>query len=111
MAVLKTKESNVICGVGGTYTHTVTVAGPVHAAMRTTINPSSSVVLTIAQTGSTSVSVSSASPGSTQTHIDLQKTFNCAVSDVITLTIVSSAAVDNQLNNVKTVATVNEGLS
>ena len=109
--VLKDNQSNVICGLGSfTYTCAAAKAGPFVVNVGTSVNPASSLVITIAQSGSQSVSISSASPGAAQAHIELNKKFNCAASDVITVTIASSAPIDNQLNNVESIVTLRQGL-
>lgn len=105
---LKDSESNVINGLGA-YTHTCANTSMYYVDAHANMDTSSSLIITIAQTGSTSVSVSSAAPASSQNHVDLRKVFNCAAGDVITVTMSSAAAVDNQLNRVKTIVSMRTG--
>lgn len=107
--VLKDSQANSIDGLG-TFTHTTKNTGPYSVNILTTVNPASSLILTIAQTGSTSVSVSSPTPAAAQAHIELQKKFNCTAGDVITVTIASSAVIDEQLNTVQSIVLVRQGL-
>jgi len=106
---LKDSQSNIIDGLG-VYTHTTTHTGVYSANALSTMNPASSLILTIAQTGSTSVSVSSASPAAAQAHVELQTKFNIVAGDVITVTIASSSPIDEQLNTVLTLVTIRQGL-
>lgn len=101
---LKETKGNVICGLG-TFTMTVTTAGIFMMSAVATEVPPSGLSITLAQSGSTSVSVTSTVLSATQNVLALQKLFNCAVSDVLTLTIASSTVSDEQLNTVKTLAT------
>lgn len=108
MAVIKASQTTVVVGLGS-WTHTALVNSMYFASITCSEVTPSSVILTIAQTGSTSVSVSSSAPASTQKHIELQKIFNCQIGDVITFTLSSSAAIDNQLNTVKSILKINTG--
>lgn len=107
MANTFTGEQTVVAAGLGTWTrNAVGTAGLVLASAVATEVPTSGVILTIAQTGSTSVSVSSATPTAGQNIISLQQLFNCAIGDVITVTIASSTPIDEQLNTVKTTISV-----
>lgn len=105
---LKDSQANIIVGLGS-YTHTTTHAGPYTVSAQCSENPTSSIIITISQSGSSSVSVSSIAPTDSQSHIELQKQFTCAIGDVLTVALVSAAAIDNQLNNVKTIVRVFQG--
>lgn len=107
--VLKDNQANQICGLGS-FTYTVSSAGPFSVNVMSSVNPASSLSITIAQSGSQSVSVSSVAPSSVQSHIELSNKFNCAVSDVLTVTISSSAAIDEQLNTVESIVVLRAGL-
>lgn len=110
MAILKNGVTSVLCGLG-TYTHTAANNGMYYASARSTVNPTSGLILTLAQTGSTSVSVNSPAPSDSQTNIVLSTWFNCAIGDVITITLASSTAIDNQLNTVKSILDIHYGQS
>lgn len=110
MATLKAHQSNVICGLG-TYTHTVANSTMYKVQAHCEENPASSVSIVISQSGSTTATITSTAPASDQNHIEVQKVFNCVAGDVLTVTISSSAAIDNQLNTVKTIVNVSQGSS
>lgn len=105
---LKNSESNVIVGLGA-YTHVCANTSMYFVDARSSVNPASSVIITIAQSGSVTDSVSSAAPAATQNNIELRKVFNCTAGDVLTVTMSSAAAIDNQLNNVKTIVSMHSG--
>jgi hypothetical protein len=105
---LKAHQSNVICGLG-TFTHTVASTKMYFASAVCNENPTSSVSITISQSGSTSASITSTAPTSAQQAISVQKVFNCVSGDIITVAVTSAAAIDNQKNTVKTIVRVNEG--
>lgn len=107
---LKAASSNVICGLG-TWTHTIATDGMYATQIRTTNHSPSGISISIAQTGSTSVSITSTPESSVQRHIEMQKVFNCITGDVITITLSSAVPTDQQLNNVKTIARINQGQS
>lgn len=106
--VLKDYQANIMAGLG-TYTYTVAIAGMYFVAAQSLENPPSSLSISLAQTGSTSVSVTSTAPAAAQEAINIQNVFNCAIADVITITISSSAPIDNQLNTVKTIIAIHAG--
>lgn len=108
--ILKDSESNIIVG-RGSWTHTTSSAGMYFVSAVTIENPSSSIIITIAQSGSASVTVSSPTPSATQQSISLQKVFNCQSGDVLTVSFASSSPIDNQLNTVKSTVTVHRGQS
>lgn len=93
------KGSPISIEGAGVCTHTVSVPGDYFVSVQSTVVPPSNLSITIAQTGSASVSVSSASLAAAQSHVELQKDFNCAAADVITITITTadSANRDNSL--------------
>ncbi len=107
---IKGAQTTSVAGLG-VWTHTVATTQMYFASAQCLENPPSGITLTIAQTGSTSVSVSVASPAAAQEAINLQKIFNCVSGDVITFTIASSLDIDNQLNTVKTLLKITQGQS
>lgn len=107
---LRVSQSNVIVGLG-TFTHTTLSSTMYNVTVRATEVPTSSLSITIAQSGSASATITSTAPTSAQGHVELQKLFNCASGDVLTITLSSSAPIDNQLNTVKSVVTINVGMS
>lgn len=105
---LKDSRINIIDGLG-TWTHTCSATNLYSGSIRCTVIPASSVILTIAQSGSTTVTVSSSAPAAAQQVINLQKIFNCVAGDVITFTIASSAAIDKALNGVESSIILHQG--
>jgi hypothetical protein len=103
--VIKDFQNTIIDGLG-TYTHTCAKTGIYNASAIANVVPASSLSITIAQSGSQSVSVTSGAPAPAQSVINLYQEFNCTAADVITFTITSAAAIDNQLNTVKTILSV-----
>ena len=107
---LKDSEANIICGLG-TYTHTVVLPTGTTQAMYfmkadCLETPASSISITLSQSGSTTASVTSTAPSAVQQLCSVQNTFNCQAGDVLTCAITSAAAIDNQLNGVKTTVAV-----
>lgn len=102
MSVLKDSQATVVVGLG-TYTHTCANTGIYNIAVQSSEIPTSSLAISIAQTGSVSHSVSSVAPTDQQSTLNLQTRFQCAAGDLITIVLSSSAGIDKQLNNVKTI--------
>lgn len=107
MATL-TKGQTIIVGLG-TYALTTTTTGIHNVIVTSTIDRSSALIITITQSGSASVSVSSVAPSTSQRHINLQQLLNIVSGDVITVTLSSSAPADNQLNQPKTLINIHVG--
>lgn len=105
---LKAHESNVIVGLG-TYTHVAASTGMYTMEATSSINPASSLSITISQSGSTTASATSTAPSSTQNNVSIRKIFNGVAGDVLTAAITSSNPNDQQLNSVKTIVKVNPG--
>lgn len=100
--------SNIIVGLG-TYTFTVTsaTAGMITVQATASENPPSGLSIALQKNGSP-VATSTA-PTTAQGTINIQTTMNCVATDVISVVITSSAAIDNQLNTVKTLVTLRQG--
>lgn len=105
----KDYQAVVVCGLG-TYTFTVITANHYFVSAQCLENPPSSVILTISQAGSATISVSTPAPSEFQEAIDLQRIFNCQIGDTLTVAITSAAPIDNQLNTVKTTINIRQGL-
>lgn len=91
-----------------TYNHTALVAGPYTVSIRATEHPTSALVLAIQQNGSTKVTTTT--PASDQNHVELRTVLNCAVNDVISVVLASSAAQDIKINHVKAILVISQGL-
>lgn len=92
-----------------TYNYTVKTASMHVCAVSITMRAPSSISVVIKQ-GSTTIATSTA-PAAAQTVINLNATMNCAVNDVISVIISSSAALDNQPNNMKGIINIHQGSS
>ena len=105
---LKAHETNIICGLG-TYTHVCLNTSLYVMKAAASVQPGSSLSITISQSGSTTASVTSTAPAASQTIINVRNLFNCVAGDVLTCAISSSAPIDNQANTVSTLVKVNDG--
>lgn len=103
---LKDTQSTIIVGLG-TWTYTVTTAGLHFVDATATENPPSSLSIVINLNGSPIAT--SPTPSAPQQAVEAQALFPCAASDVITVVLSSSAAIDNQLNTVKTLINLRRG--
>ena len=103
---LNDTQSNIICGLG-TWTYTVTQAGPFYVSASSTEVPPSSLSIVINQNGSPKAT--STATTASQDRVRISIDLNCAASDVITVVISSAAAIDNQLNTVKTLVNLRAG--
>lgn len=105
---LKTSESNVFSGLG-TLTYTIGAAGAHTITCTSTVNFGSGLVITINQNGSQVATTSALSTSATQQTLNLSTSFVCSVSDVVTVVLTSSAAIDSMLNTVKSIVTIGLG--
>jgi formate hydrogenlyase subunit 4 len=99
--LIKDYQSNVINDAGqGVYT--VLTTGIYFVSTTTSLSvpvPPSSLVITIAQTGSASKSVSTTNQQDAQLHMELQGVFSCVAGDILTVTLVGT----DPINTSKTV--------
>jgi|SRR5579859_3820656 len=86
-----------------------TGAGVYKVSVRSTEIPPSGLVITIAQSGSQSVSVNSGTNSPVQNNTNIEHLFNCAVGDVLTVTFSSSNSVDTVVSQIKSVIAVKQG--
>ncbi len=100
-------RQSVFSGLGSD-TYIVGTAGPYQIVAKTTDLPPSGLTLTIAQTGSVSLSTSVTS-GNVQNHIECNLKMNCAAGDTLTVTLASSAAADQPPNMIKTTIDLKQG--
>jgi hypothetical protein len=103
----------------GTLTLTVpatvlTPGGPVavlnqifYVKCQTTVTPPSSLVITVKQNGTTRYTAPAFTP--TQSALEFNTDLIVAAADSITVNFTSSAAVDNQLNSIKSNVAVGQG--
>jgi len=91
-----------------TYVYTVPTGqdGQYRVDVVSQIQPASSLSIVITQAGSASSSITSTAPAAAQTHVEVSKQFNCAAADTLTVALSSSAAIDEQFNNVNSLIQV-----
>lgn len=89
------------------YNHTTTLASMYTVECNLTETPVSALIIIIKQNGSTMASL--ASPAATQSHMELRTVLNCAIGDVISVTISSALAQDNQINDVRAILKITPG--
>lgn len=83
--------------------------GPLSVYVKTTDVPPSGIVITISQSGGTTASFTSPTTSEKQRKIDFNAKFNCAIGDVITVALTSSAVIDQPPNLIKSIITVKQG--
>lgn len=99
------------CSSGlSTDTFKVLTADTYQIFVRTTDVPPSGIVITISQSGSTSSSFSTPTTSPLQSHIELNGKFNCAIGDILTVALTSSAPIDQPPNLIKTTINLREGI-
>src|ERR1700678_1990847 len=103
-----TKQS-VFSGLG-TDVHQVKTAGMYNLNVQTTELPPSGLVITLSQSGSMSVSVSTPATGPIQEVVGINQLFNCAVGDILSVTFSSSASADQPPNMIKSAINLRQGL-
>lgn len=91
------------------YTHTTQLASMYTVQVHLEENPPSGCTITIAQSGSTSNSTSTATPAATQNHVELRTVLNCAIGDVITVTLASPTAAETAPNVLKAILKITAG--
>jgi len=102
-------QSSAMSGLN-TETYKIKTAGQYTIYTRTTDVPASGIVVTLSQTGSTSASFTTPTTGTVQEHIELNGTFNCAVGDVLSVALTSSATTDQPPNLIKTIINLRQGI-
>lgn len=93
-----------------TYNHTTLSPSMYTVQVMLTEVPPSGCTITIAQSGSRTTSVSTSAPAATQSHVELRTVLNCAISDVIAITLASSTAIDTGPNAIKAILRITPGL-
>lgn len=106
---MKRLQSSVTSGLS-TDTYRISVADLYSIYVRTTVIQPSGLVITISQTGSRSASFTTPTTSSLQEDIEINAKFNCAVGDILTVAVTSSAPVDQPPNLIKTIINLRQGL-
>lgn len=102
------EQPQVATGIGTLFTYTVPTAGVYNVDAQFTEVPPSSLAILVKKGASTVYTAPII--GQTQSALQFRQSFIFAASDVITLVLTSSAASDNAINNVKTIASIGAGL-
>jgi hypothetical protein len=76
----------------------------------TTVNPASGIVVTISQSGSQTASATTPTTSPLTNHVELNTKFACAIGDIITVAVTSTAPADQPPDLVKTTITLRQGL-
>ena len=99
---IKESQSNIGCGLG-TYTHTVKQAGFFNMSAQCVENPPSGMSIAIQLNGTPIKTGTITSTEVAQQTLNVRiDNVSCAVNDVISFVLTSSAANDQGLNTVKT---------
>jgi hypothetical protein len=93
-----------------TDTYKIVTAGVYSLYVRSTEIPPSGVVITLSQTGSTSASFTTPTTSPIQNHVEINAKFNCAVGDVLSVALSSSASADQPPNMIKTTINLRMGV-
>lgn len=93
-----------------TDTFKVKVAGIHTIYAESTVNFGSGLVITLSQTGSTSVSASTPATSPQQECVSINNKFNCAVGDILSVVTSSSANADQPASIVKTTINLRMGI-
>lgn len=99
------------CGSSGlsTDTHKILVAGLYSLYVSSTELPPSGLVITLSQSGSVTVSVNTPSTSPLQQVVNINHQFNCAVGDILSVVLTSSAPLDQPPNMIKTTINLRQG--
>lgn len=103
--------ASIPCVTSGLITerHQVVTAGMFTIQARSTVQQGSALVITLAQTGSQTVSVSTPTTSPVEESVSIQSSFNCASGDILTVTTSSSAPADQPPNMIQTVISLRAG--
>jgi hypothetical protein len=105
---MNTQQSSVMNGLN-TDSCKIPTAGNYSITTRTTMVPASSLLVTITQTGSQSVTYTSAPTSPVSLDTQVTGKFNCAVGDIITVAVTSSAIADKPPGLIKTEINLRQG--
>lgn len=90
------------------FTHTIASDGDYKVRVQLTENPPSGLSVVVNNNGSPIFTAPVITP--TQIAQQFETGFNAVATDVITVVLASSEAIDNQLNTVKTTVSIDKGL-
>lgn len=92
-----------------TYNHTALNSGPYMVSAQLSVVPVSGAIIVIKQNGVTKASTPS--PASSQIIDSLSVLLNCAANDVIAITVSSAVPIDTNINTVKGIINIHQGIS
>src|ERR1700685_4636667 len=98
---MKEMQSTVMNGLRSD-TYQIKTAGTYSIYTRSTVNPASGIVITLSQSGSQSASFSTPTTSPVTNHVEMNAKFGCAVGDILTVSVTSSAPADQPPDLVKT---------
>jgi len=88
----------------------IATAGVYSIYTKTTVLQPSGLVVTLSQTGSASNSFSTPTTSPLTGHVEMNAKFNCAVGDILSVVVSSSASIDQPPNLIKTIIQLKEGV-
>lgn len=105
-------QLNQPCAASGLSTDTFKVgaAGIYSLYVNSTVQTPSGITITLSQSGSQSSSYSSPIASAQTNHVEANTKFNCAIGDVISVVVSSSAPIDQPPNLIKSVINLRQGL-
>lgn len=106
---MKASQATTINGLTSSQ-HKVVTPGTYSITTRTTMVQPSAVVVTAAQTGSTSLTYTTPTTSPQSGDTQLTGLFNCAAGDLITVSVTSSASADQPPALLQTTINLRQGL-
>jgi hypothetical protein len=106
--ITRIDQSKVISNLD-TYNHTALANSVYNVSIQLTEQPPSGISILLQQNSSTKASFSS--PAAQQGVINLQVAMNCAINDVISIVISSSSASDQNINAIKGILNIHQGVN
>ena len=103
------QQASVMNGLN-TDTFKVLVAGVYSINVNTNVNIPSGLTITISQTGSASNSYSSPVASAQTNHIEMNAKFNCAIGDILSVVVSSSAPADEPPSLLKSTIILKAGI-
>lgn len=106
---MKVTQPSVSSGLS-TDTFAVKVAGTHSIYVNSTVKDPSGLIITISQSGSASNSFTSPTTSALTNHVEMNAKFFCAIGDILTVAVTSSAPIDQPPNLIKSVINLRQGL-
>lgn len=106
---MKYGQQSVSSGLS-TDTIKILKAGVHSVYVKSSCKEPSGLVITISQSGSQTASFSTPATSPVQIHVEMNARFNCAIGDILTVAITSSAAADQPPQLIKTTIELKQGV-